>query len=73
MCYVIAINSFCHAVSSGGADQYSAAILKQEGVEHTKMGATAKARSGVKWHDWNGEKMVFRLLHAAGLANICSM
>jgi len=59
--------------SSGGADQYSAAILQNQGVANTKMGATTKARSGVKWHDWNGEKMVFRLLHAAGLANICSM
>ena len=54
------------ANSAGGADQYAAAI-------GGKGGARQKARSGEKWHDWKGEKFVLRLMHAAGLINICSM
>ena len=60
--------------SAGGADQYAAAIMRNAtGGKGTKLGATQKARSGEKWHDWKGEKFVLRLLHAAGLINICSM
>jgi len=60
--------------SAGGADQYAAAIMKQDqGAKSTKLGATTKARSGEKWHDWKGEKFVLRLLNAAGITTICSM
>jgi hypothetical protein len=59
--------------SDGGADQYAAAIMRNATGRGTKLAATQKARSGEKWHDWKGEKYVLRLLHAAGLLNICSV
>lgn len=58
-----------NAANRGGADHYGAALSE----EKTRQSATTRARSGQKWHDWKGEKYVWRLLGAAGKVNICSM
>ena len=58
-----------NAANKGGADHYGAALSD----EKTRQSATTRARSGQKWHDWKGEKYVWRLLNAAGKVNICSM
>uniref|UniRef100_A0A7S0R9D4 Uncharacterized protein n=1 Tax=Pyramimonas obovata TaxID=1411642 RepID=A0A7S0R9D4_9CHLO len=36
-------------------------------------GRKKKAHSGEVWHDWDGEKHAWRLLHASGKLSICSM
>ena len=58
-----------NAADKGGADHYGAALT--EG--NTRASAQTRARSGQKWHDWKGEKYVWRLLNAAGKVDICSM
>ena len=44
-----------------------------KGVSQDQYGGrAAKAGSGQRFHDWKGENMAARLLHAAGLVAICS-
>jgi len=45
-------------VTKGGPDQYA--------------GRSERARSGTIWHDWGGEKGVWRMMYAAGALDICS-
>ena len=44
--------------TKGGPDQYA--------------GRSERARSGTIWHDWGGEKGVWRMMYAAGAVDICS-
>lgn len=44
--------------TKGGPDQYA--------------GRAERARSGSIWHDWGGEKGVWKLMHAAGVVDVCS-
>ena len=53
--------------SKGGGDHYDAVLSKG------KTGYTVRAGSGDRWHDFKGEHLVWRLLHASGKVNVCSM
>lgn len=59
LCDSVSLYGFTTYMSNRGQDQYA--------------GRAERAGSGARSHDWNGEKMAWRLLHAAGLATICSM
>ena len=71
LCDSISLYGFTTYLKDKGADQYTAALGGRDGG--SKVGQVTKARSGQRWHDWSGEQMVWRLLHASGLAPICSM
>ena len=37
-------------------------------------GKAVKSRAAATiWHDWAGEQVMWRLLHAAGRVNVCSL
>ncbi|KAK3243681.1 hypothetical protein CYMTET_46677 [Cymbomonas tetramitiformis] len=46
------------AYPSKGPDQYA--------------GRDKKSSSGRQWHDWTGESLTWRLMHAGGRAALCS-
>eukprot|EP00899_Mesostigma_viride_P025596 jgi/Mesvir1/6220/Mv00900-RA.1 len=65
---ILLFTRLCDSVSLYGFTTYKESKRDQYGP-----GVKVKARSGFKFHDWTGEKFVWRLLHAAGKVAICSM
>mmetsp|Transcript_15582 Transcript_15582/g.21536 ORF Transcript_15582/g.21536 Transcript_15582/m.21536 type:complete len:400 (-) Transcript_15582:98-1297(-) len=59
MCESISLYGFTTYDMNKAPDQYA--------------GRKTKAHSGEVWHDWEGEKHAWRLLHASGRVNICSL
>mmetsp|Transcript_45563 Transcript_45563/g.87122 ORF Transcript_45563/g.87122 Transcript_45563/m.87122 type:complete len:393 (+) Transcript_45563:81-1259(+) len=64
---VLLFSRICDSVSLYGFTTYNTKAPDQY------AGRAKKAHSGEIWHDWEGEKHAWRLLHAAGRINICSV
>lgn len=59
----------CESVSLYGFTTYP---QSKRGPDQYK-GRTAKTISGQTWHDWTGESIAWRMVHASGRGAICSM
>ncbi|KAK3242397.1 hypothetical protein CYMTET_47910 [Cymbomonas tetramitiformis] len=59
----------CESVSLYGFTTYP---TSERGKDQYDGNSVRQASSG-SWHDWEGEQHAWRLLHAAGFLNICSM
>lgn len=68
---LLALLAACERVSLYGFSTYD--WVGAESVPDQYGGRAAKSRSGAEWHDWGGERLAWRLLHAAGAVTICSL
>ena len=66
---ILAMVNMCESVSLYGFTTFP---QSKRGPDQYK-GRAQKTMSGQEWHDWSGESIAWRMLHASGRGAICSM